>query len=268
MPDPPYAPSTWNHQPRSEAIAPTPARSSMIPAFVVPDVQTTAAMFSASSATAARTVVGGQPVSRRVDHEGVHLEQFQRVDDRRVRITADHDAQSAGRPPGALAVSRATARADRLPADPPETKHPPDVVGSPASWAITRSTLFSAAIAPDASSQEMPWIEAQDTSMSNSRLAFVGAAGMNPRNRGLSAEITLGATTEVYTPSTSPGAVACRGSRRRGVVQLVGRQRALVEGHRIHPQPILGVRENAAHHPLGVLVDLVHGLSLHRRRFG
>jgi hypothetical protein len=43
----------------------------------------------------------------------------------------------------------------------------------------------------------MPWIEAQDTSMSNSRLALVGAAGMKPRNRGLSAEITLGAITEV-----------------------------------------------------------------------
>ena len=72
---------------------------------------------------------------------------------------------------------------------------PPDVVGRPASCAITLSTLFSAAIAPDASSHEMPWIEAHDTSMSNSRLAFVGAAGMKPRNRGLSAEITLGAIT-------------------------------------------------------------------------
>ena len=54
-------------------------------------------------------------------------------------------------------------------------------------------------------------MEAQDTSMSNSRLAFVGAAGMKPRNRGLSAEITLGAITDVYTPSTSSG---CRGSAR------------------------------------------------------
>ena len=107
--------------------------------------------------------------------------------------------------PRALAVSRATARAERLPAEPPDTKHPPVVAGSPASRAITRSTLFSAAIAPDASSQEMPWIEAQDTSMSNSRLALVGAAGMKPRNRGLSAEITLGAITDVYTPSTSSG---------------------------------------------------------------
>ena len=99
-------------------------------------------------------------------------------------------------PARCLAASRATASADRLPADPPETKHPPAVDGMPASFAISRSTEFSAAIAPDASSQEMPWIDAQETSMSNSRLALVGAAGMKPRKRGLSAEITLGAMTE------------------------------------------------------------------------
>ena len=96
-----------------------------------------------------------------------------------------------------LAVSRATASADRLPAEPPDTKQPPEVVGNPASLAITRNTLFSAAIAPEASSHEMPWMDAQDTSMSNARLAFVGAAGMNPRKRGLSAEMTLGAITDV-----------------------------------------------------------------------
>ena len=39
----------------------------------------------------------------------------------------------------------------------------------------------------------MPWIEAHETSMSNSSDAFVGADGMKPRNRGLSAEITAGA---------------------------------------------------------------------------
>ena len=33
--------------------------------------------------------------------------------------------------------------------------------------------------------------------MSNSSEALVGAAGMNPRKRGLSAEITAGAITEV-----------------------------------------------------------------------
>jgi hypothetical protein len=92
-----------------------------------------------------------------------------------------------------LATSLGTASADRLPADPPETKQPPAPGGSPASSAISRSTWFSAAMTPDASSQEMPWMEAQETSMSNSSDAFVGAAGMKPRKRELSAEITVGA---------------------------------------------------------------------------
>jgi hypothetical protein len=76
-------------------------------------------------------------------------------------------------------------------------------------------------------------MEAQDTSMSNSRLAFVGAAGMKPRNRGLSAEITLGAITDVYTPSTSSG---CLGASQinpvKAFVQLVGGQPAPCRGAR------------------------------------
>jgi hypothetical protein len=84
-----------------------------------------------------------------------------------------------------------------LAADPPETKQPPADAGSPARSAIRRSTWFSAAIAPAASSQEMPWIDAQEMSMSNSSAALVGAAGMKPRKRGLSAEITAGARHEV-----------------------------------------------------------------------
>jgi len=40
-------------------------------------------------------------------------------------------------------------------------------------------------------------MEAQETSMSNSNAALVGAAGMKPRNRGLSAEITVGASIDV-----------------------------------------------------------------------
>ena len=62
---------------------------------------------------------------------------------------------------------------------------------------MRRSTRFSAWIAPAASSHEIPWIEAHEMSMSNSSAALVGAAGMKPRNRGLSAEITAGAMTEV-----------------------------------------------------------------------
>ena len=101
---------------------------------------------------------------------------------------------SARRP---LAVSRATASAERLPALPPLTKAPPAPGGRPARSESRRSTWFSAWIAPAASSQEMPWIEAQETSMSKSSDAFVGADGMNPRNRGLSAEMTAGAIAEV-----------------------------------------------------------------------
>ena len=104
-----------------------------------------------------------------------------------------------------LATSRATTRADRFPAEPPETKHPPAVSGRPARSAMSRRTRFSAWIAPAASSQEMPWIDAHEMSMSNSSEALVGAAGMNPRKRGLSAEITAGAMTDAHTPSTWSG---------------------------------------------------------------
>ena len=38
--------------------------------------------------------------------------------------------------------------------------------------------------------------------MSNSSEALVGAAGMKPRKRGLSAEMTAGAAADAYTPST------------------------------------------------------------------
>ena len=48
-------------------------------------------------------------------------------------------------------------------------------------------------------------MEAQETSMSNSSEALVGAAGMKPRKRGLSAEITAGATVAANTPSTWSG---------------------------------------------------------------
>src|SRR5258708_8903670 len=79
-----------------------------------------------------------------------------------------------------LATSRATTSADRLPAEPPETKHPPADSGSPARSAISRSTLFSAWTTPAASSQELPWIDAQAINMSNRTEAFVGATATHP----------------------------------------------------------------------------------------
>lgn len=81
-------------------------------------------------------------------------------------------------------------------AEPPETKTPPAVSGRPARSAMRRSTWFLACITPAASIHEMPWIDAEEISMSNSSDAFVGAAGMKPRKRGLSAEITAGAITD------------------------------------------------------------------------
>ena len=119
---------------------------------------------------------GGEPVIRCFDHQCVHLRS------RSVFVIdecASEPTTTRRRPvaPRRLAVSRAAARADRLPAEPPDTKHPPDVVGRPASLAIRRSTLFSAAIAPEASSHEMPWIDAQDTSMSNNRLPWSALPG-------------------------------------------------------------------------------------------
>ena len=48
-------------------------------------------------------------------------------------------------------------------------------------------------------------MDAHEMSMSNSSDAFVGAAGMKPRKRGLSAEMTAGARNAAYTPSTWSG---------------------------------------------------------------
>ena len=88
-------------------------------------------------------------------------------------------------------MSRATTSADRLPAEPPETNVPPADCGSPAASEIQRSTWFSAATAPAASSQEIPWSDAADTTMSNSSAALVGADGMKVKKRGESADSTV-----------------------------------------------------------------------------
>ena len=93
--------------------------------------------------------------------------------------------------------------------------------------------------------------------MSNSRLALVGAAGMKPRNRGLSAEITLGAITERRRPAPRPAPAAIPDHAVEALVQLAAAA-SLVQRDRVHPQPVLGVRQDAAHHLLGRLIDAVH----------
>ena len=122
-------------------------------------------------------------------------------------LTATRVRSPRPSPRRARPTSRATVRADRLPADPPETNTPPAPAGSPARSAMSRSTWFSAAIAPAASRAEIPWMLEPDTSMSNSRAAFVGAAGMNARKFEASELITCGASTSVHISITRCGSV-------------------------------------------------------------
>ena len=175
----------------------------MIPALVVPEVATTAAT-EPGSPEAARAARSPAPVSRwssdRTTSGSISsMRSVLVIEECASSLTATRQRRPEPGTPGPafrLATSRATTRADRFPAEPPETKQPPAVSGIPARSAISRSTLFSAWIAPAASSQEMPWIDAHEISMSNSSEALVGAAGMNPRKRGLSAEMTAGAIAE------------------------------------------------------------------------
>ena len=104
--------------------------------------------------------------------------------------------RAAGRRNDARARARAPRRAPRgwRPSR-PCTNTPPAVAGSPARSLRNRSAWFSACTAPADSIHEMPEIDAHDTIMSKSNDAFVGAAGMNAKKRGLSHEITAGAST-------------------------------------------------------------------------
>ena len=105
-------------------------------------------------------------------------------------LTAMSGRAGPGRPRRCPAVSRATTRAERFPAEPPATKHPPAPGGSPASREMTSRAWFSATTTPAASSQEVPCSDEHETNMSKRRAALVGAAGMNDRKRGLSHDTT------------------------------------------------------------------------------
>ena len=172
----------------------------MMPALVVPEVHTTATTSPRTAGSVCAIIRSTERRVRRwssVSTTSASISSSIRV--LMIEEWASRLTTTWGRPArvrSRFAVSRATASADRLPAEPPETKQPPAAGFIPISAASSVSTEFSAAMAPEASSHEMPWIEAHETTMSNSRLALVGAAGMKPRKRGLSAEITLGAITE------------------------------------------------------------------------
>ena len=100
-------------------------------------------------------------------------------------------------------MSRATISADRLPAEPPPTKHPPAPAGKPARSARTRSAWFSATTTPAASSHEVPFSDEHETNMSKSSEAFVGSAGMNDKKRGLSQDTTAVASLSTNNFRTS-----------------------------------------------------------------
>ena len=104
-------------------------------------------------------------------------------------------------------VSRATMSAERFPAEPPATKHPPAPSGKPACSDSTPRAWFSATTTPAASSQEVPWSDEHDTNMSKRSDALVGAAGMNERKRGLSHDTTARASLSVQSLSTWAGSL-------------------------------------------------------------
>ena len=164
--------------PRSRATVPTPSRSSMIPALVVPEVATTATIESGSgsASSAARSASPVKRWSAVRDDERVDVDDRQRVLDRRVRLVAHGDAQPAVPRLLAVALDEATARGvarhdERREVAGRAAGHERAArasAGRPAASAIQRSAWFSAATAPAASSHEMPCSDAAETTMSNS----------------------------------------------------------------------------------------------------
>ena len=123
-----------------------------MPALVVPDVHTTAATSDRSDSASQRRPhrVGGQPVVRASPPRARPSRAAEGVHDRGVRVGADDHAQ----PPAARHRRRAASSRSPGPRPAPRgcppsrrrrSTRPPDA-GSPASSAISRSTVFSAAI--------------------------------------------------------------------------------------------------------------------------
>ena len=165
-----------------------------MPAFVVPAVATTP-MTSSARGWAARAAESAGPVSRWSSVGTINASTPMTwsalpTEEWASSLTAIRGRAGPSPPRRCPAVSRATTRAERLPADPPATKQPPAPAGSPAWRASTSSAWFSATTTPAASSQDVPCSEEQDTNMSKRSEALVGAAGMKDRNRGLSHDTT------------------------------------------------------------------------------
>ena len=155
------------------------------------------------------------------------------------------------------AVSRATMSADRLPGRSTGHEAAPGALGAgrPAPPARPRA-WFSATTTPAASSQDVPCSDEQETNMSKSREALVGAAGMNDKKRGLSHETT--AVDSLSTNSCSTSAASLPSGRHQprqfGVERLD--EAAEVEGDRVHGQSFPAGRQDEVGHRLVVVEHL------------
>ena len=147
---------------------------------------------SASAASAAASVGAGQAVvvgrRRRAARTSRSRIVFA-IDECVCSLTAMRSGDRAAAPRRARCRARPRARRGSRPSRPARST-PPAPAGRPARSARKRSAWFSACTAPAASNHEMPDSDDADTTMSKSSDAFVGAAGMNARNRGLSHEMT------------------------------------------------------------------------------
>ncbi len=189
---PPYAASTWNHASSSLATLPIPARSSTTPAFVEPPDATMmptsrrAPMASATAGPVSRPLVVGRapPAASAPSAAGSCRSMRGRC---RRRPPRHARRPPICRPPAPTGCrwclrSGSTRRHRR---------------GSPTRSHIHRSTSFSAATAPAASSDDSALKLEADTTASIHTLAGVGAAGMNARNRSLWRP-TFGGTTTCW----------------------------------------------------------------------
>ena len=118
----------------------------------------------------------------------------------------------------------------------------------PAWSARNLSAWFSAITAPPASSHEVPCREDADTTMSNRSDAFVGAAGTNARNLGLSQEMTDVTMRSANNDSISTGSLPL-GADQAGKCLLQDRfWHRVVERYRVQGQPFAAVTKDGFGH--------------------
>ncbi len=179
-----------------------------MPAFVEPALATTANGAAGSARSSAAASAG--PVRRPRSSWGTESRStsITRAADAtdECTVSAGGDRQRAGvrRPGLAAAAWRAATRAERLPAEPPETKHAAGVArASRRARRAIASAWFSAQIAPPPSSQPAAIVEDAPTARSNSTLALLGAPGTNARKLGWSVVMVAGASTSVQIRSAS-----------------------------------------------------------------